>query len=274
MQLASKRFSQIVTSARRRRRGNNHLQPSSSSSLLPTTILTNYTNDSNMMFKSTSSTIAMATFVTLSNLQNSHIVAFTPSITKTTMNTMNQNQFILQQRFNNNSINKNGNDSNNKMYLSSSVAPEIETTKEDTTMSSSSSTTATTAAAVKPTVVATAISKSFIPSPNGLSGVMAVQLMEEDYDPTKSSSSDTNASTAPKVEGDEALLSQTGMFGGNMNNQSTSKKSIEGTYSTCRKISVLLLFFNLYYVPTFYCPYTDLIFYTCSSSSSSSKLKI
>ncbi len=88
-----------------------------------------------------------------------------------------------------------------------------------------------------PKVVATATMKSFIPSPNGISGVMAVKLREEDYSTggnggggggsSSSISTTLKADEAtPKVEGDQQLLSQTGMFGGPKNTStSTNGKS-------------------------------------------------
>lgn len=70
----------------------------------------------------------------------------------------------------------------------------------------------------KSVVVAEAVAKGFIPSPNGFSGVMTVKLREEDFNAVA-------AEATPKVEGDEKLLSQTGMFGGNLNKGDKSKKT-------------------------------------------------
>ena len=74
----------------------------------------------------------------------------------------------------------------------------------------------------KSVVVAEAVAKGFIPSPNGFSGVMTVKLREEDFNAVA-------AEATPKVEGDEKLLSQTGMFGGNLNKGDKSKKTSDGT---------------------------------------------
>ena len=80
----------------------------------------------------------------------------------------------------------------------------------------------------KPTVVATALAKSFIPAPNGRCGVMAVKLREEDYIPLDISN---QVPEAPMVEGDEALISQTGMFGGSGNKATSQmKKATEGMF--------------------------------------------
>ena len=151
-----------------------------------------------------------------------HVEAFSPC-----MNTMRQMSTTT------------GKSRSSAMNLSSSTAPvmkiddEADITKSKTTPSSKNDNGGD--GDVKPTVIATALAKSFIPSPNGLSGLMAVKLREEDYSNTSitaaASAADATAESdtaLPKVEGDESLLSQTGMFGGSMG-AGSKKKAKEGT---------------------------------------------
>lgn len=102
------------------------------------------------------------------------------------------------------------------MNLSSSAAPmKLEDEKDTNDIMPSFN------SEMKPKVIATAVAKSFVPSPNGLCGIMAVKLIEENYVST------TATTSTPKIDGDQALISQTGMFGG-ASQKVTSKKSTEG----------------------------------------------
>ena len=57
---------------------------------------------------------------------------------------------------------------------------------------------------------------------------MAVKLREEDYIPLDISN---QVPEAPMIEGDEALISQTGMFGGSGNKATSQmKKATEGMF--------------------------------------------
>jgi len=80
--------------------------------------------------------------------------------------------------------------------------------------------------AVKPKVIAKATCQTFIPSPNGISGVMAVKLMEEDYV--------LESTVPPTVDGKS--ISQTGMFGGTSQQNSSSKKGLQGEDFTGKSV--------------------------------------
>lgn len=121
-----------------------------------------------------------------------HVTAFSPSVSRREM---------IGQRM-------------HVMNLSSSTAPMKLEDEQSLNKSSLDSET-------KTRVVATALPKSFISSPNGLSGVMAVKLREEDYSAPIISDP---VADAPKIDG----MSQSGMFGGVASqSNSKNKKSTE-----------------------------------------------
>ncbi len=196
-------------------------------------------HSNNMIFSPKA--LAVATLVTLSKNKYIHN---SPCVSQVSAFTPHPHYVISTTNYNHgvggvfDKCNNSNNNRQQRMTLSSSVVPEV---KEETLSTEEETTTNTNLLQHQPsTVIATAELRSFIPSPNGKSGVMAVKLLEENYDPTmekiKEMNDDKTDNNTPLVEGDEALLSQTGMFGGKMGKKSTQSKATEGTsYVLCVK---------------------------------------
>lgn len=181
-----------------------------------------------MIFNINSPSIAVVTLATLSSIYDVHVGAFTPSLlntqTKFTSNVSGGTR-STETSYPYQSLDNSKNRHVGRRYLSSSVVPEIKFEEDQSTKEKNNLT--ENDANQESKVIATAVAKSFIPSPNGFSGVMAIKLMEEDGASSAialGNGSDDNNSL-PKVEGDKVLLSQTGMFGGNTKKKFSSRST-------------------------------------------------
>jgi len=174
------------------------------------------TKNITMLFKLSSPAVATATYTaiaTFSTLSSIHhtATAFTSPSFMNKRSIMGQEYQQQQQQQH----------QHQRFSILSSTATPIEEA-EDTASSSEIK-----MEKVEPTVIATAFSRSFVPSPNGLGGVMAVKLREEEYNADSELAAAAASAATPKVEGDEKLLSQTGMFGGNANTKKSNKQQKE-----------------------------------------------